>query len=55
MIVKARRKPIITMLENIKVYMMVRMKKMKDKSKVWIDGICPNIRKKVEAIKYKHV
>lgn len=53
-LVDARRKSIINMLEDIRVYMMERMKKMKDKAEVWVDGICPNIRKKVEAIKDLH-
>lgn len=53
-LVDARRKPIINMLEDIRVYMMERMQKMREKSEIWIDGLCPNIRKKVEAIKDNH-
>ncbi|GJZ49877.1 hypothetical protein Tco_0604067 [Tanacetum coccineum] len=50
----ARKKPILNMLEDIRVYIMERQKRMMDKSIMWNDEICPNIRKKVEIIKDKH-
>ncbi|GJX63051.1 hypothetical protein Tco_0295951 [Tanacetum coccineum] len=54
LIVDARRKHIINMLEDIRTYIMERMKKMKDKHLELKDEICPNIRKKIEIIKDKH-
>ena len=55
LIVDARKKPIINMLEDIRVYIMERQKRMRDKHVTWSDEICPNIRKKVEIIKDKHM
>ena len=54
MIVEARRKPIINMLEDIRVGMMERLQKMREKHTKWSDTICPNIRKKFELLKDKH-
>ena len=54
LIVEARRKPIINMLEDIRQMLMFRMHKMRDKHLNWGDGICPNIKKKFEVIKDKH-
>ncbi|GJZ52731.1 hypothetical protein Tco_0607616, partial [Tanacetum coccineum] len=54
LIVDARKKPIINMLEDIRIYIMERQKRMRDKHVLWSDEICPNIRKKVEIIKDKH-
>nr|GEU76548.1 hypothetical protein [Tanacetum cinerariifolium] len=50
----ARKKPIISMLEDIRIYIMERQKRMRDKHVMWGDEIFPNIRKKVEIIKDKH-
>ncbi|GJS19595.1 hypothetical protein Tco_0448227 [Tanacetum coccineum] len=46
LIVEARRKPIINMLEDIRIGLMERMQRMREKHAKWADGICPNIRKK---------
>ncbi|GJT76352.1 transposase, MuDR, plant [Tanacetum coccineum] len=54
LIVEARRKPIINMLEDIRLVTMERMQKMREKHEKWNDGICPNIRKKFEIIKDLH-
>ncbi|GKC84644.1 hypothetical protein Tco_1140361, partial [Tanacetum coccineum] len=54
MIVDARRKPIINMLEDIRVLCMERLQKMREKHAKWTDGICPNIRKKLEKYKDLH-
>ncbi|GJU06213.1 transposase, MuDR, plant [Tanacetum coccineum] len=51
LIVDARRRPIINMLEDIRIFCMERLQKMREKHEKWNDGICPNIRKKLE--KYK--
>ncbi|GJW15616.1 transposase, MuDR, plant [Tanacetum coccineum] len=48
LIVDARRKPIINMLEDIRVLCMERLQKMREKHEKYNDGICPNIRKKLE-------
>ncbi|GJU33170.1 hypothetical protein Tco_1176759 [Tanacetum coccineum] len=55
LIVEARRKPIINMLEDIRLMTMERMQKMGEKHEKWNDGICPNIRKKFEIIKDLHM
>ncbi|GJT96911.1 hypothetical protein Tco_1092429 [Tanacetum coccineum] len=54
LIVEARRKPIINMLEDIRLMTMERMQKMREKHEKWNDGIFPNIRKKFEIIKDLH-
>ncbi|KAJ9558705.1 hypothetical protein OSB04_013319 [Centaurea solstitialis] len=48
LIVSSRRKPIITMLEEIRALVMERVVRMSNKACNWDDEICPNIRKKVE-------
>lgn len=54
LIVEARKKPIINMLEDIRVGLMERMQKMREKHDNWTDELCPNIRKKLEIIKDQH-
>ncbi|KAI8548880.1 hypothetical protein RHMOL_Rhmol07G0308400 [Rhododendron molle] len=48
---KARDKPIITLLEGIRCYLMTRMAKRRDKITKWENCISPNVIKKLE--KYK--
>ena len=50
-IVKVRNKPIITILEAIRVIMMERMHKMRRICDSWVDGICPSYMKKLELAK----
>nr|KAJ0193917.1 hypothetical protein LSAT_V11C800435760 [Lactuca sativa] len=50
-IVDARKKPIITMLEEIRLYMMDRIYNMKLKGQQWGNHICPEIRDKVNLLK----
>nr|KAJ0195590.1 hypothetical protein LSAT_V11C700345460 [Lactuca sativa] len=50
-IVEARKKPIITMLEDIRVYVMERMFTHKRKGLKWNLKICPSIRRKIEDMK----
>lgn len=50
-IVDARKKPIITMLEEIRVYVMNRMFSQKKKGQKWELEICPSIRRKIEQLK----
>lgn len=50
-LVKVRHRPIITMLEAIRVIIMQRMETMRRKSDGWVDEICPSIRKKLEWLK----
>ncbi|KAL4554246.1 hypothetical protein LXL04_039646 [Taraxacum kok-saghyz] len=47
-IVEASKKPIITMLEEIRVYVMERMYRQKVKGDKWELDICPSIRRKIE-------
>nr|GEX38110.1 transposase, MuDR, plant [Tanacetum cinerariifolium] len=54
LIVGARRKPIINMLEDIRALCMERLQKIKEKHAKWNDGICPNIRKELEKYKDLH-
>ncbi|CAI9278555.1 unnamed protein product [Lactuca saligna] len=49
-IVDARKKPIITMLEEIRLYMMDRIYNMKLKGNQWGNDICPEIRDKVNLL-----
>ncbi|CAI9288124.1 unnamed protein product [Lactuca saligna] len=46
-IVEARRKPLLTMLEGIRLYCMERFEVMSSKAKTWEKEICPNISKKM--------
>ncbi|CAI9287973.1 unnamed protein product [Lactuca saligna] len=50
-IVEARKKPIITMLEEIRLYVMERMYNQKIKGHKWDMEICPSIRKRIEKMK----
>lgn len=54
LIVDARRKPIINMLEDIRLYIILRMEKMRVKHQSWTDEICPSIRKKIALIQDLH-
>ncbi|GJU23422.1 transposase, MuDR, plant, partial [Tanacetum coccineum] len=54
LIVDARRKPIINMLEDIRVSLMERMQRIREKHVKWNDVLCPNIRKKFEILKDLH-
>lgn len=54
MILPFRNKPIITMLEAIRVIVMERMHTMRTVSASWHDEICPTIRKKLEWLKDQH-
>ncbi|GJV78173.1 hypothetical protein Tco_1509757 [Tanacetum coccineum] len=54
LIVDARRKPIINMLEDIRVSLMERMQRMREKHVKWNDVLCPNIIKKFEILKDLH-
>ncbi|GKA93664.1 hypothetical protein Tco_0815650 [Tanacetum coccineum] len=53
LIVDARRKPIINMLEDIRTYIMERMKKMRDTHLEWRMNL-PKHMKKIEIIKDQH-
>nr|KAJ0207050.1 hypothetical protein LSAT_V11C500241920 [Lactuca sativa] len=50
-IVDARKKPIITMLKEMRLYMMDRIYNMKLKGQQWGNHICPEIRDKVNLLK----
>ncbi|CAI9271593.1 unnamed protein product [Lactuca saligna] len=50
-IVEARKKPIISMLEEVRVYVMERMYKQKGKGEKWNLDICPSIRRRIETFK----
>ncbi|CAI9289987.1 unnamed protein product [Lactuca saligna] len=50
-IVEARKKPIITMLEEIRLYVMERMYNQKIKGHKWDMEICSSIRKRIEKMK----
>ncbi|CAI9296360.1 unnamed protein product [Lactuca saligna] len=52
-IVEARHKPIITMLEDIRVYVMQRLYYQRTKGESWDLTICPSIRKKIADLKDK--
>lgn len=49
----ARRKPIITMLEEIRIFVMQRMFRMSILAEKMEHDICPTIRKKIELLKVK--
>ncbi|GJV98272.1 transposase, MuDR, plant [Tanacetum coccineum] len=49
----ARDKPIITMLEDIRIYLMQRMVAMNEKATTLADPICPSITKELDKMKYK--
>lgn len=50
-IVGVRHKPLITMLEAIRVVVLERMQKMREVSGKWTPGVCPNIQKRLECLK----
>ncbi|GKA68552.1 hypothetical protein Tco_0768469 [Tanacetum coccineum] len=50
-IVNVRHKPLLTMLEAIRVIVLERMNKMREISKKWNPGVCPNIKKRLEWLK----
>lgn len=47
-ILEARTKPLLTMLEEIRMYVMERFYRMSKKHLTWKDDVCPNILKKLE-------
>ena len=47
-IVDARKKPLITMLEEIRLYMMARFYNLKDVGAKWEASVCPAAVKKME-------
>ncbi|GJW02308.1 pentatricopeptide repeat-containing protein [Tanacetum coccineum] len=50
-LVRVRNKPLITMLEAMRVIVMERMNTMRRMLDKWTDDICPNIQKRLELIK----
>nr|XP_043615995.1 uncharacterized protein LOC122587908 [Erigeron canadensis] len=50
-LVKVRNKPIITLLESLRVILMIRLESMREKSSRWEHEVCPAIRKKLDIIK----
>ncbi|GJR52372.1 multidrug resistance-associated protein 5, partial [Tanacetum coccineum] len=50
-IVNVRHKPLLTMLEAIRVIVLERMNIMKENSRKWNPGVCPNIKKILERLK----
>ena len=49
----ARKKPIITMLEDLRLYVMERMYHMRIQGENWARfGVCPKIREKINKLKY---
>ena len=50
-ILDARRRPLITMLEDIRVWAMERLFKCRQKGENWDLEICPAIRRKLEDLK----
>ncbi|GJU24501.1 hypothetical protein Tco_1163122 [Tanacetum coccineum] len=50
-IVSVIHKPLLTMLEAIRVIVLERMNKMREISRKWNPGICPNIKKRLEWLK----
>jgi len=48
-IVEARKKPLITMLEEIRIYIMDRFSHMTEKSTKWKSNVCPAALKKMKA------
>nr|XP_043633203.1 uncharacterized protein LOC122604374 [Erigeron canadensis] len=55
LIVEIRRKPILTMLEAIRVILMERLDKMRKLQATWNDDICPAIRKRLELAKDEQI
>ncbi|GJR82240.1 splicing factor [Tanacetum coccineum] len=52
-IIVQRSKPIITMLEDIRIYIMQRLVAMNKVARTWENSITPSIRKRVEVLKEK--
>jgi len=50
----SRRKPIISMLEDIRLYVMQRMHTQRVMGSAWDLDVCPTIRRKLEKMKIKH-
>ena len=50
-LVTVRDKPILTMLEAIRVIVLERMNTMRHISAKWTDDICPSIKKRVDLLK----
>ncbi|GJZ88487.1 multidrug resistance-associated protein 5 [Tanacetum coccineum] len=50
-IVNVRHKPLLTMLEAIRVIVLERMNKMRKISRKWNPRVCPNIKKRLEWLK----
>ncbi|GJV76189.1 hypothetical protein Tco_1507773 [Tanacetum coccineum] len=50
-IVNVRHKPLLTMLEAIRVIVLERMNKIREISRKWNHGVCPNIKKRLEWLK----
>lgn len=47
-IIDARRKPLITMLEEIRIYVMDRIAHMNEKALKWKTNVCPAVLKKMK-------
>nr|XP_043616087.1 uncharacterized protein LOC122588004 [Erigeron canadensis] len=50
-LLKVRNKTIITLLEALRVIVMLRLESLRELSQGWEHDVCPSIRKKLEAIK----
>ena len=50
-LLQVRDKPLITMLESMRVIVMERMNIMRKMCDKWTDDICPNIQKRLELLK----
>ncbi|GJR50203.1 putative reverse transcriptase domain-containing protein [Tanacetum coccineum] len=50
-IVSVRHKPLLTTLEAIRVIVLERMNKMREISRKWNPGVCPNIKRRLEWLK----
>ncbi|GKA53522.1 hypothetical protein Tco_0746837 [Tanacetum coccineum] len=50
-IVNVRHKPLLTVLEDIRVIVLERMNKVSEISRKWNPGVCPNIKKRLESLK----
>ncbi|KAJ9548999.1 hypothetical protein OSB04_021542 [Centaurea solstitialis] len=50
-LLKVRHKPIITMLEAIRIILMERMNTMRRICDTWVDDICPSIKRKLDIAK----
>nr|XP_043637944.1 uncharacterized protein LOC122608941 [Erigeron canadensis] len=50
-LLKVRNKPIITLLESLRVIIMIRLEGIRELSAKWVNDVCPAIRKKMDLIK----